>query len=213
MRKTRRQWLLICLTPVAAVPLLAPCHLSADSIWDRRDRRSAYLYMDNNARRVGDLLTVVFNESTTASNSEARKMSKATDATASLSLSGKGTTGATTQAGSGSLTGDDSSSRTFNGSSALDSQRQLLDQFNVTVVDVLPNGNLVIEGYRKRLVQNEMRLIRVSGIVRPNDIDIPNTIQSPLIASFRISYEGTGVDSRFINQGWFGRVTNRIWPY
>src|SRR5579871_5700970 len=133
MRTNRRRWIMLCLTPVAAVPLLSPVNLSADSIWDRRDRRSGYLYMDNNARRVGDLLTIVFNESTTATNTEKRQMSKNTDANAALTLSGKGGTGGATQSGSGNLTGDISSNRSFQGASALDSQRALEDQFNVTV--------------------------------------------------------------------------------
>ena len=55
---------MLCLTPVAAAPLVIPNHLLADSIWERRDQRSGYLFMDNRARRVGDLLTVSVNENT-----------------------------------------------------------------------------------------------------------------------------------------------------
>ena len=83
----------------------------------------------------------------------------------------------------------------------------------VRVVDIHPNGNLVVEGLRYRKVSDETRLLRVSGIVRPNDIDITNTISSSVIDDFRMVYEGGGVESRFTGQGWVGRFTNRIWPY
>jgi len=213
MRTTRRQWITLWLTPVAAAPLLSPGVLNADSIWDRRDQRSGYLYMDNKARRIGDLLTVTINETTGATNKEERNLKKDTAASAALNLAGKGDAGGAGRSASGSLSGNNSSDRSFQGSADFESQRQLLDQMEVVVVDIHPNGNLVIEGYRKRLVQNEMRLIRVSGIVRPNDIEIPNVIPSPLIANFKVSYEGTGVESRFTNQGWLGRFTNKVWPY
>jgi flagellar L-ring protein precursor FlgH len=111
------------------------------------------------------------------------------------------------------MNGSNSSDRTFQGSADFASERQLLDQMTLTVVDILPNGNLVIEGYRRRLVQNEMRLLRVSGVVRPNDIEIPNFVESRFIANFNVSYEGSGVESKFTNQGWLGRIGNKVWPY
>jgi len=93
-------------------------------------------------------------------------MKKDTAASNSLHLAGKIATGASGRAASGSMSGDTASDRSFQGTADFDSQRQLVDQMMVTVVDILPNGNLVIEGYRRRLVQSEVRLLRVSGIVR-----------------------------------------------
>ena len=89
----------------------------------------------------------------------------------------------------------------------------MLNGLSVIVVDVLPNGNLVIEGTRRREVSKEVRWMRVTGVVRPIDIEIPNTINSKSIANFNIVYEGGGVESRFTNQGWAGRITNKIWPF
>jgi flagellar L-ring protein precursor FlgH len=213
MPTTRRQWIMLCLTPIAAAPLLAADDVMADSIWDRRDQRSGYLYMDNKARRVGDLLTVTVNENTGATNKEERNLKKDTSVSAKLNLAGKGNAGGTGRSASGELNGSNSSDRTFQGSADFASERQLLDQMQVTVLDILPNGNLVVEGYRRRLVQNEVRLLRISGIVRPNDIEIPNFIESRFIANFNVSYEGSGVESRFTNQGWLGRFGNKVWPY
>ncbi|HEY4262286.1 MAG TPA: flagellar basal body L-ring protein FlgH [Schlesneria sp.] len=213
MRTTRRQWIMLWLTPIAAAPLLSPAELDADSIWDRRDQRSGYLYMDNKARRVGDLLTVSVNENTGATNKEERNLKKDTAASAKLNLAASGNAGGAGRSASGQMNGSNSSDRTFQGSADFASERQLLDQMTVTVVDILPNGNLVIEGYRRRLVQNEMRLLRVSGVVRPNDIEIPNFVESRFIANFNVSYEGSGVESKFTNQGWLGRIGNKVWPY
>lgn len=213
MLTNRREWIMLCLTPVAAAPLISSHELRADSIWERRDQRSGYLYMDNKARRVGDTLTVSVNENTGATNKEERNLKKDTSISAKLNLAGKGNAGGAGRSASGELTGNQSSDRTFQGSADFASERQLLDQMQVTVVDILPNGNLVVEGYRRRLVQNEMRLLRVSGVVRPNDIEIPNFIESRFIANFNISYEGSGVESKFTNQGWLGRIGNKIWPF
>jgi flagellar L-ring protein precursor FlgH len=204
---------MLWLTPIAAAPLLSPAELDADSIWDRRDQRSGYLYMDNKARRVGDLLTVSVNENTGATNKEERNLKKDTAASAKLNLAASGNAGGAGRSASGQMNGSNSSDRTFQGSADFASERQLLDQMTVTVVDILPNGNLVIEGYRRRLVQNEMRLLRVSGVVRPNDIEIPNFVESRFIANFNVSYEGSGVESKFTNQGWLGRIGNKVWPY
>lgn len=213
MNTNRRQWIMMCLTPVAAAPLIVPSQLLADSIWDRRDQRSGYLYMDNRGRRVGDLLTVSVNENTGATNKEERNLKKDTATSAKLNLAGKGNAGGAGRSASGELSGSNSSDRTFQGTADFASERQLLDQMTVTVVDILPNGNLVIEGYRRRLIQNETRLLRVSGVVRPNDVEIPNIVESRFIANFNVSYEGRGVESRFTNQGWFGRIGNRVWPF
>lgn len=207
---TRRNWLLIC---VAAIEV-SVCQLSlADSIWERRDPRAAYLFMDNRARRVGDLLTVMVNESTDASNTEQRKMAKDTAASGKFNFAGKTSGNSAGQAAAAALSIDQSADRSFQGSAQYQSNRQLLDGLMVTVVDVLPNGNLVVEGSRRRRVSNETRWLRVTGVVRPNDIMIPNMINSQSIADINIVYEGGGAESRFTNQGWMGRLTNKLWPY
>ncbi len=209
---TRRQWIGLWLLAAGTIPISGGY---ADSIWDRRDQRSGYLFMDNRARRVGDTLTVTINETTDANNTEQRKMQKDTAVSGKFDLAGStGNAGATTaKAVNASLTADNSSDRTFQGSAQYQSNRQLLDYMQVRVVDILPNGNLLVEGSRRRIVSNETRWMRVTGIVRPNDIEIPNTISSQMIAEFNIVYEGGGVESRFTNQGWVGRITNKLWPY
>ena len=199
------------------VGLIVACGLTsvpawADSIWDRRDQRSAYLHMDNRARRVGDILTVIVNENTGATNKEQRKMSKDTAASGKFDFAGK-TSGVGSRSAAAAVTVDQSADRSFQGSAEYESNRQLQDTIPATVVDILPNGNLVIEGYRRRKVSNETRWLRVTGVVRPNDIDIANSVMSQQVANLNLIYEGGGVESRFTNQGWMGRFTNKIWPF
>jgi flagellar L-ring protein precursor FlgH len=209
---TRQKWIRFGLIAASAVPYSEGF---ADSIWDRRDPRSGYLWMDNRARRVGDTLTVTINETTGATNTEQRSLKKDTAASGKFDFSGAtGNAGsATNKVYSANVTADNSTDRTFQGSANFQTNRQLTDAMQVTVIDVLPNGNLVIEGLRTRNVADENRLMRVSGVVRPNDIDISNTISSQVIANFLIDYVGGGPESRFTAQGWMGRFTNKIWPY
>jgi flagellar L-ring protein precursor FlgH len=105
------------------------------------------------------------------------------------------------------------SKRQFNGSAQLSSDRRFADRITVTVVDVHPNGNLVIEGYRSRMVAGEQRVLRITGIVRPTDINGQNTVESRFVANFHVSYLGKGPESNFVNQGWLSKLFNRIWPW
>jgi flagellar L-ring protein precursor FlgH len=211
MKRRVGRFVLLAISGVVSVFLVESGQ--ADSIWDRRDQRFGYLFMDNRARRVGDLLTVVVREVTGASTTEARKLDKNNSESGKFNFSGKTSGNGVSRDAAAELSSSQSSDRAFNGSAGYENDRKFLDQMTVTVVDVLPNGNLVIEGYRKRVVSNETRILRISGVVRPNDVDLKNSIESRSIANFSISYEGNGVESRFTNQGWLGRVGNKVWPW
>jgi len=181
----------------------------AESIWERRSDRSAYLFRDNRARRVGQLLTVRINESTFIDNDEERTLEKDTTSSFLLDVAGAFRQGNFNMDTNSKL----NSNRKFDGESELESDRRFIDDITVTVVDILPNGNLVIEGSRRRMVANECRMLRVAGAVRPDDIGLGNIVESRHIANFQISYEGGGDESTFINQGGGGRLMNWLWPF
>ena len=210
---SQRFWKSLWLTAAGFGPVLSPGHSQADSIWARRDQRSAYLFTDNRAHNVGDLVTVVVREVTGTKNNEERKLNKDTGASGKFGFAGKSAADSVERAASADFSANQSSNRKFQGNSGFDSDRSFLDQMSLTVIDVLPNGNLVVEGFRKRAVANETRMLRVSGVVRPYDIGLGNLVESRFIANFNVSYEGNGVESRFTNQGWLGRVGNRVWPF
>lgn len=187
--------------------------LHADSIWERRDPRTAYLFVDYRARKPGDLLTIVVDESTEFEGLEKREMNKETKTSAGYNFAGKADANGAARSFSTEFDGLGQSQRKFDGKNNSTIDRKFLDRMTVTVVGVLPNGNLVIEGFRRRVLNHEIRVLRVSGVVRPADIGPQNTVQSQFIADFDVTYAGRGPESSYTNHGWWGRVLNVVWPY
>ena len=178
----------------------------ADSIWDRADPRYAFLFKDNRARMIGDVLTIEVSETTVAAEQDARALNRTTAGSGSVTFFGTGTATAGGAGGGGGgtpATGtvlnfpSQTTNRSFNGSATLTTNHTLTDRMGVTVVDVMPNGNLVIEGYRNRVVEGEERMLRVTGVVRQQDILAGNIVASGSVANFRVSYLGRGPATRF----------------
>ncbi len=92
-------------------------------------------------------------------------------------------------------------------------ERSFTDQVTVVVVDILPNGNLVVTGTRDRDIAGDIQTIEVSGIVRPSDIAYDNTVKSQQVANFRIVTKNSGISSPYTKPGWLGRIINIIWPW
>lgn len=184
-----------------------------DSIWARRSSRYGFLFSDNRARQVGDILTVLISETSLVGQREQRQLNKSHESGGKFNLEGSTTAGRASRSAQADLEIDSSSRRLFNGNAQFNSNRQFTDRMAVHVVDVLPNGNMVIEGHRIRMVSDERRLLRITGIVRPADLTPNNTVQSEVIANFKIEYEGRGVETSFTNQGWFNRMWNVLWPF
>jgi flagellar L-ring protein precursor FlgH len=187
--------------------------VSAQSLWDKRSPSKTFLFSDTQARRVGDLLTVVVSESTDVDNKEQRSLGKETEANSEFSLahSAKGIFGSSTGALSGS--GSMASDRQFDGNAEFSSERVFTDRVTVAVMDVLPNGNLVISGRRHIDVAGDKRCLVISGIARHEDVRPDNTIQSRYISNLEVTYEGQGVENSFTKQGWLGRAVNWLWPF
>jgi flagellar L-ring protein precursor FlgH len=212
-----RRWVLAVVGAAGACVPVA----TADSIWDRNDPRYGFLFQDTRARRVGDIMTVVVNETTVANEADARNLNRSTAASGSITFLGAGTAGGST-AGGGSATGgatgtvfnlpSNATSRSFTGSATMTANRVFTDRLAVTVVDIMPNGNLVVEGYRSRVVAGEERVLRITGVVRQQDVGFGSVVQSQSVANFRVSYLGRGPASRFTNQSLWGRAVNLVWP-
>lgn len=206
---------LTCFGAVTASALwvTGPRELTAESIWARRDHRSAFLFVDTRGRRVGDLLTVRIQEVTGIDEEDERTLEKQTDQDGSFTFAGTSTSGDITRNASANFSADSDSSRTMQGSSEFESDRSFTDQITVTVVDIMPNRNLVIEGTRSRVIAGDARIMRISGIVRPDDIELGNFVLSPNIANFKVTYEGTGPSIDYNQHGWFGKFMTKLWPF
>ena len=81
------------------------------------------------------------------------------------------------------------------------------------VVDLLANGNMIIEGNREVRVNAENQLITLTGIIRSRDISSENIILSTYIADARISYSGSGVLNDRQRPGWLSRILDKVWPF
>lgn len=168
------------------------------------------LYGDAKAMRVGDIITVLLEEETTSSKSTNVSVSKESD----IGI-GEGTIlGSGLSASNLSLLTDVNGARDFAGDANADQSNQLEGNITVTVADILENGNLVIRGEKWLTLNRGDEYIRVSGIVRPQDITTNNTIESTRIANARISYSGTGELADSSRMGWLGRFFNSpVWPF
>lgn len=101
----------------------------------------------------------------------------------------------------------------FDGSGSTSRDESMTASVTARVVQVLPNGNLFIEGTRKIRVNNETQNITLSGIIRPSDISPDNTVLSSYIADARIDYTGSGPVSDKQRPGWLARILDVVWPF
>jgi len=203
-RKTR-------LIALATIYLLLPSHaLQAGSIWAKRGTVVPSPYTDDVARRIGDVLTIKITEGSKVDNKAKRDLQKQTN----LSSDFNG------QLGIGHIlptvpgfTMDAQSDNSLKSKADFKDERSFTDQVTVVVVDILPNGNLVVTGTRDRDIAGDIQTIEVSGLVRPSDIAYDNTVKSQQVANFRIVTKNSGVSAPYTKPGWLGRIVNVIWPW
>jgi len=172
----------------------------------------AALFEDRKALRVGDLVTVLLNEKTNAKKSSATSTSK--DSSAEMDVGNVTIAGRTVLAADAQLLGLSSDAgRTFDGSGDSSQSNQFSGEITVTVAEVLPNGNLVIQGEKWLGINQGNEFVRLRGIVRPVDITKDNKVNSTQIANAQLYYGGTGALQDSNAQGWLTRFFNSpIWP-
>lgn len=171
------------------MPDAAPKAFAANSLW-RQGNRS--FFKDIRAQRVGDILTVKVKVTDSANIDNATKRQRA----GNESLGGAGAFNVTSPHfnASGAADGDANlkSQGSSEGSGSVKRSEQLVTNVAAVVTQVLPNGNLVIEGKQEIRVNFEVRELIIAGIVRPEDIEADNTIESAKIAETRLAYGGRG---------------------
>ncbi|MCK5942963.1 MAG: flagellar basal body L-ring protein FlgH, partial [Planctomycetes bacterium] len=153
---------------------------------------------DQRARHVGDILTVTIQEQTTVRNEEKVERRNATSLAARLesySLSNK-------TFNENILPRIDVRKETdFNGQAKQNTNSDVRASIAVVVIDVQPNGNLVVAGTRSVKINDETRTLRISGLVRPLDVTPANTIGSAQVADARIAITGEGANTRQVTRG------------
>lgn len=174
-----------------------------------RSGRAIDLYQ-RRAHRVGDILTVILNESTSASKSSGANFSKENASTVTDQTAvGRGFLGTGI-----TLNGSLNSSVEFSGDADADQSNQLQGSITVTVSQVLPNGVLEVRGEKWMQLNQGNEYIRISGLVRKEDITPANTLDSTRIADVRIAYSGTGDLAKSNQPGWLSQFfVGELWPF
>ncbi|MGN2242654.1 flagellar basal body L-ring protein FlgH [Frateuria sp. GZRR33] len=171
------------------------------------DNQNMELFSDARAHRVGDILTIVLVESTQASKKASTSTSKKDKAdVAAPTIMGKDLT-----INGNPLSVGLDSERNFDGSGSSSQSNQLTGQITVTVAQRLSNGNLIVRGEKWLTINQGQELVRIAGIVRPQDIGQDNTVASTRVADARISYTGRGTLADANTRGWLSRFFNSKW--
>ncbi|QTN45082.1 MULTISPECIES: flagellar basal body L-ring protein FlgH [Pseudomonadaceae] len=174
------------------------------------------LYDDRKAFRVGDIITITLNERTQASknaNSNIQKDSSANLGVTSLFGSTPSVTNPLT-GGNMNLGAQFNGEREASGSGQAGQSNSLSGSITVTVAEVLPNGILAVRGEKWMTLNTGDELVRISGLVRADDIATDNTVASTRIADARITYSGTGAFADASQPGWLSRFfVSPLWPF
>ena len=160
--------------------------------------------------QVGDIITVLLDESTQAARTSNTDLSREAKNTGLP-------TGLNTEIGKISpfLQGIDlsSSGQTSKGKGVADQKATLKGSLAVTVVEVLANGNLMVRGEKKLGLAEGTEVIQVSGIIRPQDVGPNSTVQSLRLANAQIAYRGNGDVANAAKAGWGTSALHRFWPF
>ncbi|MEY3528762.1 MAG: hypothetical protein RLZZ549_1249, partial [Pseudomonadota bacterium] len=168
------------------------------------------LFEDRRARYVGDTLTVLLNETTSAaknSSMAAARKANVDSAFKNSSPTFNGPMFSLANIANFSGTGDVKSE----GSGASSASNTFAGTITVTVIEILANGNLVVAGEKQVAVSNEEEIIRFGGVVNPNNL-IFNQISSQQVADARIEYRGRGATDDTQSTGWFTRLLLKLAP-
>ncbi|URW75536.1 flagellar basal body L-ring protein FlgH [Sphingomonas donggukensis] len=164
------------------------------------------LYEGTRARAVGDPLTIVLVERTSASKSAGTKLD---------SGGGFGITPPTTGAlnlfnqSDASISGK----RNFGGTGTADQSNALSGEISVTVAEVLPNGTMIVQGQKTVTLNRGDEFVQIRGLVRPADISADNRVLSTRVADAKIAYTGRGDVARASRQGWLSRFFQVVSPF
>ncbi|MCW8859518.1 MAG: flagellar basal body L-ring protein FlgH [Deltaproteobacteria bacterium] len=197
------------LVPIIAEP--APPQ-TAGSLWTESQ---GGIFVDLKGRTVGDIITVVIVESASAS----KEATTETDRTSTMSAGITSLFGLEKNISNLNSTIDPaalvnaSTTNDFSGGGKTARKENLVATLTTQVVEVLPNGNLKIEGNKTVTVNNEMQIVKLNGIVRSADVSPNNIVDSKNILNARIAYIGEGVISDKQQQGWLVRALDQVWPF
>jgi flagellar L-ring protein FlgH len=210
------------MSPLAAardipMPAVKPETASSGSLWKAGSRA---FFADQRARRLGDILTVRIDiaDSARLNNSFDRETDGATSSGVT-SIFGKESligrllpSGGSTPFDPANLIGGRGTS-SASGAGTINRQERISLSVAAVVIDILPNGNMVIAGKQEVRINNELRELDVTGVIRPEDISPENAVSHDQMADARISYGGRGVLSTVQRPRLGQRAMETVSPY
>ena len=198
----------VILISFAATLAMQPV-LRADSLWSNGGSDRS-MFADRKASRTGDIVTIVVSESVNAQSSQSTKSnrdSSVADAVQSFLYPTTGLhNGALPSIGFGGKAA-------YNGGGDISNNQSLASRAAVLVTDVLPNGNMVIEGVRVVTFSGETQYVVLHGLVRPDDVASGNTVQSSNIAEARVEFVTEGALTDAQKRGWLSKLYEKLRPF
>jgi len=202
--------LAFALFAIALALLLAftvPAH--AGSLWPASGQPVKSMFADRKAAAKGDIITIIVAESAVAQSSQSKvstRDSSLQDAITRFIYPGLGTH-------KGQLPGITAGgSASYSGGGDVSNSQSLTARAAVLVTDVLPNGNLVIEGVRVVTFSGETQYVVLRGLVRPDDITRDNSVISTNIADARVEFHAEGALTEAQKRGWLAKVYEKLRP-
>ena len=173
------------------------------------------MFINAKARNVGDIVTIKIVETSSASNQATTDADRSTSLSVGLNsfFNLEDRFSSSSKFFNPFAPVDSSYSSDFAGSGATARSGALNAFITARIIQILPNGNLIIEGNREVRVNNENQVITLTGTVRPRDISAQNVIQSTYIADAKISYSGSGIVNDQQRPGWLTRILDNVWPF
>ena len=166
------------------------------------------LFEDRRARRIGDTITINLVERNTAQKSANANATRNGNMTAGI-----GPINRLPLTGLNGLELEAEAESDFNGKGAAAANNVFNGTITVTVIDVYPNGNLLVSGEKMVAINQGNEFIRFSGVINPNNVTTANTVQSTQVADARIEYRGSGFIDESNTMGWLQRFFVAIMPF
>ena len=198
----RKNWRFLAVAGISVMVLATAFPVLAKSLWSNGDGHTENLYFsDNKARNVGDILTIIISETATTSATRSSSNSKSGNVNMQAGI---GVFDFLNSIFPASISGSDNFKA--DGSSA--STNRANGRVSVTVVEVEPNGNMIVEGTQSIWQNKNEHKITLRGVVRRDDVTYANTVSSAQVADATIRFDGKGPLNSKQRQGILTQIFN-----